>query len=150
MPATLVLSSDVLDADAALHQQVVGGAIELVRLRRPSPTDSAPCGSKSTSSTRRPSSASAAPRLIVEVVLPTPPFWLHSAMMRAGRAGPAASVGDHPLAPGDGGIGRLRRLDAEQLARTRRCVVGLVDMAMKRWRRASVLAGRDVTVGRRR
>src|SRR3954464_4206378 len=50
----------------------------------PRPTDSAPCGSKSTSSTRRPYSASAAPRLIVDVVLPTPPFWLHSATMRAG------------------------------------------------------------------
>ena len=49
----------------------------------PRPTDSEPCGSKSTSSTLRPSSASAAPRLIVVVVLPTPPFWLHIAMMRA-------------------------------------------------------------------
>ena len=43
----------------------------------PSPADSAPCGSRSTSSTRRPYSASAAPRLMVDVVLPTPPFWLH-------------------------------------------------------------------------
>ena len=51
----------------------------------PRPTDSAPCGSKSTSSTRRPYSASAAPRLMVDVVLPTPPFWLHIAMI-AGRA----------------------------------------------------------------
>ena len=50
----------------------------------PSPADSAPCGSKSTSSTRRPNSASAAPRLIVDVVLPTPPFWLHRARTRAG------------------------------------------------------------------
>src|SRR5215217_2780891 len=50
----------------------------------PKPTDSAPCGSKSTSSTRRPTSASAAPRLMVVVVLPTPPFWLHIAMTRAG------------------------------------------------------------------
>ena len=50
----------------------------------PSPTDSEPCGSKSTSSTRRPSSASAAPRLMVVVVLPTPPFWLHIAITSAG------------------------------------------------------------------
>src|SRR3954468_4237031 len=50
----------------------------------PSPTESDPWGSKSTSSTRRPYSASAAPRLIVVVVLPTPPFWLHIAMIRAG------------------------------------------------------------------
>jgi hypothetical protein len=50
----------------------------------PSPTDSAPCGSKSTISTRRPYSVSAAPRLIVDVVLPTPPFWLHIASTVAG------------------------------------------------------------------
>ena len=41
----------------------------------PSPTESAPCGSMSTSRTRRSCSASAAPRLIAVVVLPTPPFW---------------------------------------------------------------------------
>src|SRR6185436_2927614 len=50
----------------------------------PRPADSAPCGSRSTSSTRRPYSASAAPRLMVEVVLPTPPFWLHRASTVAG------------------------------------------------------------------
>src|SRR3954452_325400 len=50
----------------------------------PSPTDSEPCGSKSTSSTLRPSSARVAPRLIVVVVLPTPPFWLQRATMVAG------------------------------------------------------------------
>src|SRR2546429_4015228 len=50
----------------------------------PRPTDSAPCGSKSTSSTRRPYAARAAPRLIVLVVLPTPPFWFAIAMIRAG------------------------------------------------------------------
>ena len=52
----------------------------------PRPTDSEPCGSKSTSSTLRPYSASDAPRLIVVVVLPTPPFWLHIEMIRALRA----------------------------------------------------------------
>src|SRR3954453_11826116 len=50
----------------------------------PSPTDRAPCGSRSISRTFRPHSTSAAPRLIVDVVLPTPPFWLHIAMTRAG------------------------------------------------------------------
>src|SRR3954451_14788331 len=54
------------------------------------PTEQAPCGSKSTSRTLRPYSARAAPRLIVVVVLPTPPFWLARAMM---RAGPCRSVG---------------------------------------------------------
>src|SRR5262249_49411106 len=38
----------------------------------------------STSRTRRPISASVAPRLIVVVVFPTPPFWLHTAATRAG------------------------------------------------------------------
>src|SRR6476619_8518177 len=50
----------------------------------PRPADNAPCGSRSTSSTRRPYSANAAPRLMVDVVLPTPPFWLHSASTIAG------------------------------------------------------------------
>src|SRR5687767_8509645 len=36
----------------------------------------------STSTTRRPCSASAAPRLAQVVVLPTPPFWLITAMRR--------------------------------------------------------------------
>ena len=49
----------------------------------PRPTESEPCGSKSTSSTLRPYSASAAPRLMVVVVLPTPPFWLHIETTRA-------------------------------------------------------------------
>src|SRR3954462_7694585 len=56
----------------------------------PRPTEQAPCGSKSTRSTLRPYSARAAPRLIVVVVLPTPPFWLARAMI---RAGPCRSVG---------------------------------------------------------
>ncbi|SKS73688.1 Uncharacterised protein [Mycobacteroides abscessus subsp. abscessus] len=50
----------------------------------PRPADSAPCGSRSTSSTRRPYPASAAPRLMVDVVFPTPPFWLHIAITLAG------------------------------------------------------------------
>src|ERR1700722_11938435 len=57
----------------------------------PNPTDSAPCGSKSTRSTRRPCSARAAPRLIVVVVLPTPPFWLQTATVRAGPCSSSAS-----------------------------------------------------------
>src|SRR5437660_11542355 len=70
----------------------------------PSPTESAPWGSKSTSSTRRPTSASAAPRLIVVVVLPTPPFWLQTATTRAGpcvvNGSGSANVGrGRPVAP---------------------------------------------------
>src|SRR6476661_4304851 len=67
---------------------------------RPRPTDSDPCGSKSTSSTLRPNSASAAPRLIVVVVLPTPPFWLHIEITRA-WVGPVTGAGS-----GNSGIGR--------------------------------------------
>src|SRR5579884_2316981 len=71
----------------------------------PRPTPSAPWGSKSTSSTRQPNSASAAPRLIAVVVFPTPPFWLHSAITRAGRGstggrGWASSLGNgRPVGP---------------------------------------------------
>src|SRR6478609_9889535 len=73
-------------------------------VRMPSPTERAPCGSKSTSSTLRPYSARAAPRLMVVVVLPTPPFWLHMAMMRAGpwlfRVGGSWNTGiGRPVAP---------------------------------------------------
>ena len=79
----------------------------------PRPTDSAPCGSKSTSSTFCPYSASAAPRLMVDVVLPTPPFWLHIAMM---RAGPCSTGG---RGTGKRGIGR-----PVGPTRSRRCVAG--------------------------
>src|SRR3954469_5301162 len=67
---------------------------------RPRPTDNDPCGSKSTSSTLRPNSASEAPRLIVVVVLPTPPFWLHIEITRA-WVGPLTGAGS-----GKSGIGR--------------------------------------------
>src|SRR5213082_66571 len=50
-----------------------------------------PCGSRSTSSTRRPCSASATPRLRVVVVFATPPFWLAKAITRA-IAGPLSAV----------------------------------------------------------
>src|SRR5437868_287609 len=66
----------------------------------PSPTESAPWGSKSTSSTFSPYSQSAAPRLMVVVVLPTPPFWLTIATT---RAGPCVSRGG-----GSGKTGRGR------------------------------------------
>ena len=73
----------------------------------PRPTLSAPCGSKSTSSTRRPNSASAAPRLMVEVVLPTPPFWLHSAITRAGPCWLSGCRLDQRTTPA--GLGRIHR-----------------------------------------
>jgi hypothetical protein len=47
------------------------------------PVEAFPCGSRSTTSTRYPMSARAAPRLTAVVDLPTPPFWLAIAMTRA-------------------------------------------------------------------
>ena len=53
--------------------------------------DALPCGSRSTTRTRCPNWASAAATLTVEVVLPTPPFWLATTTtrVRAGRASAA-------------------------------------------------------------
>ena len=48
----------------------------------------------------RPYSASAAPRLMVVVVLPTPPFWLH---IEITRALPCTAIG---FGSGSAGIGR--------------------------------------------
>ena len=72
----------------------------------PSPTDSDPCGSKSTRSTFRPYSASAAPRLIVVVVLPTPPFWLHIETTRAGPWWVTGSGSGMSIIGRPGGTGR--------------------------------------------
>ena len=52
------------------------------RSSTPSPVLALPCGSRSMISTRSPTAASAVPRLIAVVVLPTPPFWLASARTR--------------------------------------------------------------------
>src|SRR5271168_435263 len=49
----------------------------------PRPVDALPCGSRSTISTFSPTAASAVPRLIAVVVLPTPPFWLEMERTRA-------------------------------------------------------------------
>ena len=65
----------------------------------PRPVEALPCGSRSMISVRWPSSARQAPTLIVVVVLPTPPFWLATAMIRgSGTAGRRA-----------GGAARRRR-----------------------------------------
>src|SRR3981189_2314909 len=52
----------------------------------PRPVEALPCGSRSMISTCSPIAASAVPRLIAVVVLPTPPFWLAIAITRGGRA----------------------------------------------------------------
>src|ERR1035437_9261220 len=56
----------------------------LMRARKgssPRPEVELACGSRSTRSTEWPISASAAPRLMAVVVLPTPPFWVTTAMI---------------------------------------------------------------------
>src|SRR5262245_33835753 len=50
----------------------------------PSPVEALPWGSRSMISTCSPIAASAVPRLIAVVVLPTPPFWLAIAITRGG------------------------------------------------------------------
>src|SRR6516165_8032753 len=83
MPATLVLTT-TSDGPAPRSISRLYTVASSSCGWMPRPTDRAPCGSKSTSRTRRPNSARAAPRLIVVVVLPTPPFWLQTATTRAG------------------------------------------------------------------
>src|SRR4029079_11138804 len=48
----------------------------------PSPVEAFPCGSRSMTKTVSPTAASAVPRLMAVVVLPTPPFSLATAMTR--------------------------------------------------------------------
>src|SRR5512132_150532 len=55
-------------------------------LSTPLPMVALPCGSRSTSSTRRSACARAAARLTLVVVLPTPPFWFTTASTRATSA----------------------------------------------------------------
>src|SRR5690606_19322112 len=51
-----------------------------------SPVEALPCGSRSITTTRLPCRARATARLTVVVVLPTPPFWFATQMIR-GRIG---------------------------------------------------------------
>ena len=63
----------------------------------PRPVVALPWGSRSTTRTRNPSSARPAPRLTAVVVLPTPPFWLATAMIRGVGPGHIVSPFDHAL-----------------------------------------------------
>jgi hypothetical protein len=60
------------------------------------------CGSTSTSRVGRPSSASAAARLMAVVVLPTPPFWLTMAMILVREAEVSRRGGFVRFGHGDG------------------------------------------------
>src|SRR6185436_8556560 len=69
----------------------------------PRPVEALPCGSASNSSTFSPTAASAVPRLIAVVVLPTPPFWLATTNTRSDRSdltGTAKSLHAHDAASG--------------------------------------------------
>ncbi len=85
----------------------------------PSAVDALPCGSLSSTSTCSPACASAAARLTVEVVLPTPPFWFATVITRVlgRRREPAAPQRD----PAPGVLG--------DLLHQRRAVVDLGDRA---------------------
>src|SRR5215469_1734173 len=79
----------------------------------PRPVEAFPCGSRSISRTRSSLAASAVAKLTAVVVLPTPPFWLAMARIRApdgaGGSLSAESVWDNDTAkmadPEDPGIG---------------------------------------------
>src|SRR4051794_30792005 len=74
----------------------------------PRPVVALPCGSRSTTRTRYPSSASAAPRLTAVVVLPTPPFWFAIARTDGSSIGGSAVMVSGGAAPwGSGGGGSL-------------------------------------------
>src|SRR5579871_5919785 len=59
----------------------------------PSPVEAFPCGSRSTTSVGWPTAASAVPRLMAVVVLPTPPFWLATTNTRGPRFVSAPRLG---------------------------------------------------------
>ena len=88
----------------------------------PRPVEALPCGSRSITSTRWPSAASAVPRLIAVVVLPTPPFWL--AMARTCGSGRSSGTGDrsdfHDRRLGIGPAGVDPVVEAPARARRRR------------------------------
>jgi hypothetical protein len=104
---------DVADVVAALGEQVVDRDVELVG-RHPEADRQGPLRVEVDEQHPRPYSASAAPRLMVVVVLPTPPFWLHMAMTRAGpweASGRGREVRQHPArrpdAPSEPGLGPI-------------------------------------------
>src|SRR5476649_89637 len=90
----------------------------------PRPVEALPWGSESISSTRSPTAASAVPRLMAVVVLPTPPFWLATTSTRrrdsdlartaeplhANDAAPGVALGWHDVSlifPISGGLAHL-------------------------------------------
>src|SRR5580704_8318467 len=71
----------------------------------PRPVDALPCGSISIRSVGWPMAASAVPRLIAVVVLPTPPFWLATTSVRGPRD--CGSIGMAKLPDREDDAGRI-------------------------------------------
>src|SRR5204863_10018615 len=65
----------------------------------PSPVLALPCGSRSMTRTLCPAAASAVARLTAVVVLPTPPFWLATAMILARRDTTSGRLSLDPVTP---------------------------------------------------
>ena len=133
---------DVADVVAALDQQVVDGDVELVARHAEARPTARPAGRSRRASTRRPNSASAAPRLIVVVVLPTPPFWLHMAMMRAGPCEAQRLAARGNVAAG--APGRARPAPAERIRHAASAIrLSLPGASRACLRPASALIGPD-------
>src|SRR6185436_3012280 len=73
----------MVDLPASTSKLVTGRASSAM----PTPVEALPCGSRSRISTFSPMAASAVPRLMAVVVLPTPPFWLAMARTRRPEIG---------------------------------------------------------------
>ena len=119
----------------------------------PSAVEALPCGSRSITSTRCPSWASAAATFTVVVVLPTPPFWLATTMTRVasgrGIGGPMRGLlpGPHRVLghPGQRGAVVVERVDAREVA-----AVDTRSARSRRWGESGGGRGRaseDVGVG---
>ena len=79
MPEAPVTEISTSGASPTSQSYVLSGRL---RLSTPQPIVALPCGSRSTSSVLAPCSVREAARLTLVVVLPTPPFWLATAMRR--------------------------------------------------------------------
>src|SRR5690606_9884514 len=81
----------------------------------PTPIVALPCGSRSTSSTRRCVAAREAARFTQVVVLPTPPFWFATAITFAIRLPPQSTPFQHhdSAAPGARRQADLERTETE-------------------------------------
>src|ERR1700722_11928314 len=83
----------------------------------PRPVEALPWGSRSMISTFSPTAASAVPRLMAVVVLPTPPFWWAIASTRGPAGGGAWLAAGSPWGLDDGAEGSDTRASLSAYAR---------------------------------